>query len=353
LTNIKASGHGGEMIGIKLLTINKREREDMSRPANVQPAQPIQQAQPIQPGAADVRPARLRPPLLAAAFDDLEYGLVGLADAKRRLCAILAESIKSRARMASGAEQSAAADTAQLHMLFTGNAGTGKTVFAQKTADLLHCLGHLPTNRVTLAGITELMGQYAGHAASRTRELIRRAHGGVLFIDDADLLNRPDAELHFSREAIETLSDAMQQRDSGLVVILAGDRARMEALLDAMPRLRGCVAHRIHFADYTHAELLAIAESMLDEMRFELDPGAWATFAEYLARRMHQPYFANARTVRNALDRARLRQSSRLFAQSLAGQALDPAALVRIEHADLPTLHKLNMQPAPAAQPHA
>ncbi len=270
---------------------------------------------------------------LNAAFDDLEYGLIGLDDAKRRLCAILAEAMATRARATIGAVTGAA----PLHMLFTGNPGTGKTIFAQKTAELLHRLGCIESNRLTMAAGTELMGQYAGHAAARATELIRRARGGVLFIDDAYLLNRPEAETDFGREAIDVLTDAMRNPADGLVVILAGAGSKMDALFADAPRLRFGIAHHIHFADYTQQELLAIAESMLDEMNFRLEPAARGALAEFLKRRTQEPHFANARSVRHALDRARLRQSSRLFTQSLAGQPLDPAAMVRIVDADLPT----------------
>jgi AAA+ superfamily predicted ATPase len=299
-------------------------------------------------------PTRLRAderadPALDAALLHLERELIGLTDAKARLRAILMNSMTARARVAIGSTSA----PAPLHMLFTGNAGTGKTIFAQKLAELLYRLDYLHSNRLTVAAWTELTGQYPGHAAGRARQLIERARGGVLFIDDAYNLNRPETSEDFGREAIDVLTGAAQDRDSGLVVILAGDAAKMDALFDDAPRLRACIAQRLHFPDYTGQELLAIAETMLREMQFELDPAARAGLAEYLGHRIRLPHFANARTVRHALDRARLRQSSRLFAQSLAGLPLDAADLVRIEGADLPALQMHTVQAVPAAMPPA
>jgi probable Rubsico expression protein CbbX len=268
------------------------------------------------------------------ALQDVENELIGLHDAKQQLRTLLADLSAERARSAVGA----VSDAALLHMSFTGNAGTGKTTFAQKTADVLHRLGYIEHNRLTMANGADLNGQYFGHAAARARDLIKRALGGVLFIDEPYLLNRPELENDFGREAIDVLTDAMRNRGHELVVILAGPRDRMDALFEDAPRLRNCIAHHMHFPDYSHAELLAIGERMLDSMHFELDASARAAFADYLERRVQQPHFANARSVRNALDRARLRQASRLFSQSLAGYPLDTLALARIQGDDLPTV---------------
>lgn len=276
------------------------------------------------PAPAPERPASSGGAVLDAAFDDLENDLVGLADAKRHLRAIV------QRRQVRGA----AAD-APMHMCFTGNAGTGKSCFAQKTADLLCRLGWIEHNRVLMATGAEFSGLHPGQSGQRARDALKRAAGGVLFIDDPHTLNRPESEHDFGREAIDVLIDAMRSDQSGVVVILSGERGRMRDLFDHAPRLRAAIAHDFHFEDYNQQELLAIAERMLDGMQCRLDAEARASFAAYLANRIRQPHFANARSVRNALDRARMRQASRLFAQSLAGQSLDPAAMRRIEDTDL------------------
>lgn len=200
-----------------------------------------------------------------------------------------------------------------LHMCFTGNPGTGKTTVAQRMADILHRLGYIRTNKLVSVTRDDLVGQYIGHTAPKTKEVLKKAMGGVLFIDEAYYLYRPENERDYGQEAIEILLQVMENQRDDLVVILAGYGDRMERFFQANPGMRSRIAHHIEFPDYSKEELLAIAELMLSEQNYRFSPEGRAAFARYLEARMRQPHFANARSVRNALDRARLRHAVRLF----------------------------------------
>ena len=160
----------------------------------------------------------------------------------------------------------------------------------------------------------DLVGQYIGHTAPKTKEVLKKAMGGVLFIDEAYYLYRPENERDYGQEALEILLQVMENQREDLVVILAGYKDRMNTFFQSNPGLSSRIAHHIDFPDYTVRELLAISEKMLDEQHYQFAEGTRDVMREYLQRRTSQPHFANARSVRNALDRARLRQASRLFA---------------------------------------
>jgi Holliday junction resolvasome RuvABC ATP-dependent DNA helicase subunit len=261
-------------------------------------------------------------PAMLKVFEALDSELIGLEEPKLRLRDI-------------GVQIASGENSEPLHLCFTGNPGTGKSSFAQCAAGVLHGVGRLDRGRVLMADSSDLDGRHAGQSEARARDLLRRARGGVLYIDDLHRLNRPECSEDFGREAIDVLTNAMRDPESGVVVILAGARDRMQTLFAHAPRLRAAISHHLHFRDYSRDELLAIAERMLEEMHFRLGKEARASLTSFLEQRSREPHFANARSVRNALDRARLRQAGRLFAQSLAGQPLDPMALGRIEDADL------------------
>jgi probable Rubsico expression protein CbbX len=217
----------------------------------------------------------------------------------------------------SRARRSLGIDTAppSLHMSFTGNPGTGKTTVALRMADVLHRLGYSRKGHLVSVTRDDLVGQYIGHTAPKTREVLKRAMGGVLFIDEAYYLYRPENERDYGQEAIEILLQAMESEREHLVVILAGYRDRMETFFRSNPGMSSRIAHHIDFPDYDAEELFAIARLMLGSQNYRFDAGAEGAFAEYIARRMRRPHFANARSIRNALDRARLRQAQRLFAR--------------------------------------
>ncbi|HUI99180.1 MAG TPA: CbbX protein [Usitatibacter sp.] len=246
---------------------------------------------------------------IAALLAELDRELVGLAPVKKRIAEIAALLAVDRARAAHGL----AGQPPGLHMCFTGNPGTGKTTVAMKMAGILHRLGYSRKGHLVAVTRDDLVGQYIGHTAPKTREVLKRAMGGVLFIDEAYYLYRPENERDYGQEAVEILLQVMENQREDLVVILAGYRDRMERFFECNPGFASRIAHHVDFPDYTREELMRIAALMLERMGYRFDEGARAAFERYLERRMARPHFANARSVRNALDRMRLRHASRVF----------------------------------------
>jgi len=262
-------------------------------------------------------------------LDKLDRELVGLAPVKARIGDIAALLLVDRARTSLGLSTG----SPSLHMSFTGNPGTGKTTVALRMAEILHRLGYVRKGHLVAVTRDDLVGQYIGHTAPKTKEVLKKAMGGVLFIDEAYYLYRPENERDYGQEAIEILLQVMENQRDDLVVILAGYKDRMETFFRSNPGLSSRIAHHIEFPDYAEDELLAIAERMLDGMQYRLSAGARSALAEYVGLRRAQPHFANARSIRNALDRARLRQATRLFAER--GRQLDRGALMTIEAEDI------------------
>jgi len=265
--------------------------------------------------AADARDAHTVREVLAeshadAVIEEIEADLVGLAPIKARIRDIAALLVIDKLRMNLGLQ----ARPPSLHMSFTGNPGTGKTTVALRMAQILHRLGYVRKGHLVAVTRDDLVGQYIGHTAPKTKEVLKRAMGGVLFIDEAYYLYRPENERDYGQEAIEILLQVMENQRDDLVVILAGYKERMEAFFRSNPGMSSRIAHHLDFPDYPAADLLRIAERLLGQENYRFAADARAAFEEYLALRLRQPHFANARSVRNALDRARLRQASRLFA---------------------------------------
>ena len=264
-----------------------------------------------------------------AILDELDATLIGLQPVKTRIRETASLLLVDRARRAMGIAQG----TPTLHMSFTGNPGTGKTTVALRMADLLHRLGYVRKGHLVAVTRDDLVGQYIGHTAPKTRDILKKAMGGVLFIDEAYYLYRPENERDYGQEAIEILLQVMENNRDDLVVILAGYADRMDRFFESNPGFRSRIAHHIDFPDYTSEELLRIAELMLDGQHYRLTEDARQAMADYIERRREQPHFANARSIRNALDRARLRQANRLFAT--AEGPLDAAALSTIDTPDI------------------
>lgn len=266
---------------------------------------------------------------VADVLDQLDAELVGLAPVKSRIrdiCALLlVDKLRARLNLNTAAPS--------LHMSFTGNPGTGKTTVALRMADILHRLGYVRKGHLVAVTRDDLVGQYIGHTAPKTREILKRAMGGVLFIDEAYYLYRPQNERDYGQEAIEMLLQQMEDHRDDLVVILAGYKDRMEQFFRSNPGLSSRIAHHIDFPNYTSAELLAIGHLMLKQMQYTLSPEAEAVLCEYIELRQAQPNFSNARSIRNALDRARLRQATRLLAQG--AQPLSARELMTIEAHDI------------------
>ena len=264
-----------------------------------------------------------------AILDELDRTLIGLQPVKTRIRETASLLLVDRARRSMGL----APDTPTLHMSFTGNPGTGKTTVALRMADLLHRLGYVRKGHLVAVTRDDLVGQYIGHTAPKTKEVLKKAMGGVLFIDEAYYLYRPENERDYGQEAIEILLQVMENNRDDLVVILAGYADRMDRFFESNPGFRSRIAHHIDFPDYTSDELLAIAELMLEDQHYTLTAEARQAMADYIELRRGQSHFANARSIRNALDRARLRQANRLFAT--AEGPLDAAALSSIDAPDI------------------
>src|SRR3954467_1088628 len=236
-------------------------------------------------------------------LEQLDRDLVGLAPVKARIREIAALLLVDKLRRDLGLS----AEPPTLHMSFTGNPGTGKTTVAMRRADILHRLGYVRSNHLVSVTRDDLVGQYIGHTAPKTKEVLKRAMGGVLFIDEAYYLYRPENERDYGQEAIEILLQVMENQREDLVVIFAGYADRMDTFFRSNPGLSSRVAHHLDFPDYRPDELMAIAGRMLAAQNYQLGEGATEALQRYLDLRVRQPHFANARSVRNALDRARLR----------------------------------------------
>jgi probable Rubsico expression protein CbbX len=241
---------------------------------------------------------------------ELDRDLVGLAPVKARIRDIAALLVIDKLRANLGLTSRAP----PLHMSFTGNPGTGKTTVALRMATILHRLGYVRKGHLVAVTRDDLVGQYIGHTAPKTREVLKKAMGGVLFIDEAYYLYRPENERDYGQEAIEILLQVMENQRDDLVVILAGYKDRMDTFFQSNPGMSSRITHHLDFPDYDTRELMQIAHQILAQQSYRFGDGAEDAFARYLQRRITQPHFANARSVRNALDRARLRQASRLFA---------------------------------------
>jgi probable Rubsico expression protein CbbX len=270
--------------------------------------------------------AELRNSGVTEVLDELDCDLVGLVPVKTRIREIASLLVVDRARAALGV----AGTKPSLHMCFTGNPGTGKTTVAMRMATILHRLGHVRKGHLVAVTRDDLVGQYIGHTAPKTKEILKRAMGGVLFIDEAYYLYRPENERDYGQEAIEILMQVMENQRDDLVVIFAGYKDRMDAFFRSNSGLGSRVAHNIDFPDYSVEELAVIAGKMVAGLGLRLSDGASAALSQYLKLRIQQPNFSNARSVRNALDRARLRQARRL----LEAGRVDADMLVTLEADD-------------------
>jgi probable Rubsico expression protein CbbX len=263
-------------------------------------------------------------PLLA----ELDNDLVGLEPVKRRIREIAAFLLVTRAREQLGFSSGAPT----LHMAFTGNPGTGKTTVALRMAGILHRLGFIRKGHLVSVTRDDLVGQYIGHTAPKTKDILKRAMGGVLFIDEAYYLHRPENEKDYGQEAIEILLQVMENQRDDLTVILAGYQDRMDRFFESNPGFRSRIAHHVHFPDFADAELLSIVEKLAHQGEYRLSDAARLALQEYIVQRRQQPNFANARSIRNAFDRSRLRQAMRLVE---IGAEISADDLVTIEAADI------------------
>ena len=301
-----------------------------------------QEPEPLPPDATVELAAEQQALRISQLLDRLDAEFIGLAPVKTRVREIAALLLIDRLRQRYGL----ASSRPSLHMCFTGSPGTGKTTVAMHMGRLLHELGYLRTGQLVSVTRDDLVGQYVGHTAPKTKEVLKRAMGGVLLIDEAYYLYRPENERDYGQEAIEILLQFMEAHRDDLVVILAGYADRMDVFFRSNPGMASRIAHHIDFPDFSHGELLQIAGLMLERENYRLSAEARAAFAEYVTLRMSQPRFANARSIRNAIDRLRLRQARRLVA---AGGAIGRADLMEIAAEDIRASRVFGQGRPPAA----
>ena len=266
---------------------------------------------------------------IAKILNVLDEELVGLVPVKSRIREISALLLIDKLRQNVGI----ASASPGLHMSFTGSPGTGKTIVGLKMADILFQLGYCKKGHLLTVTRDDLVGQYIGHTAPKTKEVLKKAMGGVLFIDEAYYLYKPDNERDYGSEAIEILLQVMENQRDELVVILAGYKEPMDKFYESNPGLSSRIANHIDFPDYTVDELLKISKLMLEDQQYQLTPNAELALSQYIEKRKEKPLFANARSVKNALDRARMRQANRIF--DSRGQVLTKKELVNLEPEDI------------------
>jgi probable Rubsico expression protein CbbX len=266
---------------------------------------------------------------IAKILNLLDEELVGLAPVKSRIREIAALLLIDKLRRNLGITSA----NPGLHMSFTGSPGTGKTTVGLKMADILYQLGYIKKGHLLTVTRDDLVGQYIGHTAPKTKEVLKKAMGGVLFIDEAYYLYKPDNERDYGAEAIEILLQVMENQRDELVVILAGYKEPMDKFYESNPGLSSRIANHIDFPDYSVDELLQIAKIMLDDQQYQLTAPAELALGQYIKKRKEKPLFANARSVKNALDRARMRQANRIF--DSRGQVLTKKELVNLEAEDI------------------
>ena len=280
-------------------------------------------------------------------IDNLEADLVGLKPVKNRIREISALLLIDRIRKTLGLSSSSPG----LHMSFTGSPGTGKTTVALKMADILYKLGYIRKGHLLTVTRDDLVGQYIGHTAPKTKEVLKKAMGGVLFIDEAYYLYKPDNERDYGSEAIEILLQVMENQRDDLVVILAGYKERMDVFYESNPGFASRIANHVHFPDYSPEELITIGKLMLEEQQYQLTPAAEVSLLQYITIRKDQPLFANARSMKNALDRARMRQANRIF-ETNNDIVLTKADLVTLDEQDIRQSRIFDLAPVAPAYPY-
>jgi len=264
-------------------------------------------------------------------LEQLDNDLVGLIPVKSRVKEIAALLVVDKLRRNLGLDTG----VPSLHMCFTGAPGTGKTTVAMRMGQILQRMGYSRQGHLVVATRDDLVGQYVGHTAPKTKEVIKKAMGGVLLIDEAYYLYNASNDRDYGQESIEILLNVMEENREDLVVVLAGYKDRMDRFFSFIPGMSSRIGNHIEFPNYEPEELLQIAKVMCRDLEYNISPDAEPVFFEYIKKRMSMAYFSNARTVRNAVDRARMRAAIRLF-----NTATQPGHNGMVSKEDLMTLEK-------------
>jgi len=270
-------------------------------------------------------------------LDKLDYDLVGLLPVKQRVREIAALLVLDKMRRKLGF------DTAvpSLHMCFTGAPGTGKTTVAVRMGQILAKMGYCRSGHVVVATRDDLVGQYVGHTAPKTKEMVKKAMGGILLVDEAYYLYNAANDRDYGQESIEILLNVMENNKEDLIVVLAGYQDKMERFYSFIPGMESRIGNHIEFPNYEVDELVEIGSVMCRELEYIMGDGAVEGLKEYLAKRIELPFFANARTVRNAIDLARMRAAIRIFNEKMADGSdgvVSEEELQTITGADIPEL---------------
>jgi len=274
-------------------------------------------------------------------LEKLDNDMVGLIPVKSRVREIAALLVVDKLRRNLGLDTS----VPSLHMCFTGAPGTGKTTVAMRMGQILQRMGYCRSGHLVVATRDDLVGQYVGHTAPKTKEVIKKAMGGVLLIDEAYYLYNASNDRDYGQESIEILLNVMEENREDIVVILAGYKDRMDKFFSFIPGMSSRIGNHIEFPNYEADELLSIAKVMVRDLEYEMSPAAEPIFFEYIKKRMTMPYFSNARTVRNAVDRARMRAAIRLFNTATSAGAngmVSKKDLMTLEEADFVTVQELS-----------
>jgi probable Rubsico expression protein CbbX len=242
-------------------------------------------------------------------LDKLDNDLVGLVPVKSRVKEIAALLVLDKMRRKLGFETS----VPSLHMSFTGAPGTGKTTVAVRMGQILAKMGYSRRGHVVLATRDDLVGQYVGHTAPKTKEMIKKAMGGVLLVDEAYYLYNAGNDRDYGQESIEILLNVMENNTDDLVVSVAGYKDLMDKFFSYIPGMMSRIGNHIDFPNYSADELVEISNVMARDLEYDIDADAYPVFYDYISRRMDLPFFSNARTVRNAMDRARMNAAIRTF----------------------------------------
>mmetsp|Transcript_28795 Transcript_28795/g.64355 ORF Transcript_28795/g.64355 Transcript_28795/m.64355 type:complete len:412 (-) Transcript_28795:237-1472(-) len=263
-------------------------------------------------------------------LEKLDHDLVGLKPVKKRVREIAALLVLDKMRRKLGFETA----VPSLHMCFTGAPGTGKTTVAVRMGQILQRMGYCRQGHVVVATRDDLVGQYVGHTAPKTKEVIKKAMGGVLLIDEAYYLYNAGNDRDYGQESIEILLNVMENQQEDLIVVLAGYKDRMDKFFSYIPGMSSRIGNHVDFPNYETDELVDIALVMVRDLEYELGPGAVDTFKRYIDTRKAMPFFSNARTVRNAMDRARMNAAIRIFNEGITGKLMTIKELKQVTSND-------------------
>jgi probable Rubsico expression protein CbbX len=261
----------------------------------------------------------------------LDKELVGLKSVKNRMREISSVLLFDRIREI----QELPVLNSSLHMAFTGRPGTGKTSVAGKIALVLRNLGYLTKGHITNVTREDLVGQYVGHTAPKTREQLQKARGGILFIDEAHHLYKPDNERDYGAEAIELLLQVMENQRDDLIIIFGGTKNKLEGFFNSNPGVSSRIGNHVDFPDYNVSELTEITEFVLNnENRYKFKSDTLEVLIFYLTQLVKFPAFANVRTVKIFLNQLLSYQAIRVEKTLSNTGTLDYEALVNIKKED-------------------